>query len=651
MFLIVFTLSSMHEGVNAQTQKTFTDGNYSYTILDSSKKTVAFTGIEDEITEATLVIPKTVTYKKETYTVTSVQYDSKYQLFDSVTSIIVPDSLTEEFIIKNSLINEHIFLERADPDIVPFPNLKEITFSGTNTPKEISILTYLSGDALIYHVPDGAEEAYEAIAKSNQQLIIDTYDAIARDITYKAIDFKPVIVSNRQPKKESELFSTEYGIYQVTKSAMDGQGEVTLLYSKGLVPVKEFETEGNMIYPHPYWGEYTIESEVTNQQFEYKVTALGKYSLTGIQAAVLTIPDTITKMDTYSIDATNLKGIFFSANCMTIPAKVLISGENDAQLALIHVPSTVKELKENALYGIVADHLIVPKSAKHASKEYSKCNNVIETETAKNDMKATGLSLKKDNISTVISENKLLSVNANNVDSTETIGYVSLDNGTVKVNEKGMIIPKHKGVGYIIAYSTLSGKHCMAKVIVEDKVFTSGIYKYRVNYDTKPTVTIIGCSPKSSTTKLVFPSTVTYKKKKYTVTQIMAGDSIIDEDRVWDYTGKNGYPRTYDYQKPLIDSKTAKKSKIKEIVIPSTVKLQVSNFGELPKLKVIRFKGTKAPTMISMTKSVISKATIYVPKKAIGAYKKTTWQVIKSSSEWERYQGWEKKSKYVIKTY
>lgn len=650
-FIIVFTFGSIHTRVNAETKTTFTADDYIYTVLSSSDKTVAFTGIAGEITATTITIPKTVIYENETYTVTSVDYDSKYQLFDSVTSIVVPESVTEEFVITNSLINESMFLEHSEPDLVPFPYLTDITFLSATAPKKISILTYLAGYALTYHVPDGSEASYEAIAESNQQLLPDRYDAIDGDSTYKAIDIKPVIVSSSQPEKESELFSTEYGVYLVTKSAADGQGEVTLIDSKKLVPVKEYETEGNMIYVRPYWGEYTMESEVSYKNYDYTVTGLGKNALAGIQVAVLTIPDTITQMEDHCIDATDLKAIFFSANCRTIPAKVFITGENDANLALIYFPATVTELKENALSCVVTANLVVPKNAKHASTEYNKCNIVTETTTSSNDVEASGLTVPKDTLTTKISQTKSLGVTIENTNSTEAMMYVSLDNGTAKVSQKGVVTPKHKGTGYIVAFTSRSGKHSMMKVTVKDTTFTSGIYTYRVNYDTKATVTIIGCSPKSSTTKLVFPSTVTYNKKKYTVTQIMAGDSMMDESRVFEYTGKNGYPRTYDYQAPLIAAKTAKKSNITEIVIPATVKLQVSNLGELPKLKIIRFKGTTVPTFISMTKSVLSNATVYIPKKAITAYKKTTWQVILSDSEWRTYTGWEKKSKYVLKTY
>jgi hypothetical protein len=163
-------------------------------------------------------------------------------------------------------------------------------------------------------------------------------------------------------------------------------------------------------------------------------------------------------------------------------------------------------------------------------------------------------------------------------------------------------------------------------------------------------VAVISCEPTKSLKVLNIPASVEYKGKKYTVTQVCAGDYVIDEYNWWGYTSELGFPRVYDTLVPLISDKNAKNSNITEVVFPSTIKRNVASLGNLTKLKKIVFKGTKAPALIAFSDQNYNTAIIYVPSKALTAYKKTTWRK-GNYEEFVYYNVYSEKSKIKLKTY
>jgi len=56
---------------------------------------------------------------------------------------------------------------------------------------------------------------------------IKFYDRVDSDHTYYTYNVPPAVLSSTQKKSESTVFSTEHGVYLVTKSAKNGQGITT----------------------------------------------------------------------------------------------------------------------------------------------------------------------------------------------------------------------------------------------------------------------------------------------------------------------------------------------------------------------------------------------------------------------------------------
>lgn len=648
VLLILMFIFKDNKIVKADSSQTFTVDGYQYTVTNKTKKTVKFIGLQDGISTKEIVIPESVTYGNKIYTVTSVYVEGCSKNSDKVKSIIVPKSLKGEFIITASKeqIKKSTEFDNLDVSVldIPYINLEKVTFLGTVAPSKISIMIDLKEKPLDYYVPSQSEAAYEAVSCPNTKCMIDQYDMLDSDHTYKWLEIAPRIISESRPNPEATLFATEYGLYQVIESAVGRKGKVALLNSKKLIPVLADETPNEY---DEYNGEYTLESEVNYGEYQYSVTKLAKNAIHwSIKGEILTIPDTITQMDDHAINAYCTKAIFFSKNCKTIPSKLFICGEEAKDICFMYIPNTVSKIEKDAFQGVKAQYIFVPQNATYSASELKKYGTVIVT-NKKKEIVSNGIKV-ADKFNVQISKNKSVNACCYNKNATEKIWYISIDNSTFKVSNTGIITPKHKGEDYLVVLAENSGEHKSSKVVVKDMVFTNGIYTYRMNYDTNPTVTIIDCKPNSTMKKLIIPSTVTYKNKKYTVTQIVAGDSIITDK--WLYTGEKGYSRTYDYAEPLIKNDIAKKLKVDEIVIPATVTLHVSYFGNLPKLKIIRFKGTKAPKSISTSYKMVKQVTFYIPKKSYANYKKMTYQ-IKDLEHGTTYTGWEKASGFQLKMY
>lgn len=624
-FLIVSVMNVQSVKVKAETV-TFDDGKLTYQITDEKKQTVELVGSLRNITDTKLIIPNKVSYKGTTYTVTSIDYDSEGYYNTTVTEIVVPETIVADVVIRNSEMSD-IQYENNDPDSnVPFQMLHKITFLAQEIPTKIQVQAYLYDSDFIIEVPAGQEELYAKRFGTLKLLAINFYDRIDGDHGYYTYNVEPIILSSTQKAYEPRVFHTDHGIYLVTKSAKDGQGEVKLVRCQSTLASNPFKTVNSGNYVYPDWSDETIETEVISGNYHYTVTSLAKNALSEVTPTVLTIPDTITQMDTPCINPAKLRALFLSKNCIKVDSRLFAIGEFDDTIPLIYIPSGIQYVEENALYGTRVGRLVIPSTIKLSSSVKQRVDRVSTYQVNTSDIPAESLATANTTVSAKVKTKKQLHVIASNTDSTDTINYVSMDNGTALVTEKGLVTPAHHGAGFIVAYSVLSGKHQIIKVDVQDQTFTNGIFTYRINYSTKKTVTLIGCKPKKNTTAITIPSTVTYKKVKYTVTKVCAGKSIIDNDHQWDYTNKNGYVRTYDYDAPLIKDSVAKVCKVTQITVPSTVTTIVSNFGNLTKLKKVIFNGKKAPKTIALSVYNLQKATLYVPRYYIKNYKNTEYR-------------------------
>lgn len=652
--LLISTIFISDFTAKADTESNFTVDKISYEIIDTTTHSVRVVGFSDSLNSETISIPNTVQYNQTDYTVTELIYDSLSATYPSVKEIIVPNTLTGKFIIKNSYITEHEYNTNGDdnPKPMPFPNLSKITFLGDTSPTEISVMSYLNGSDMVYHVPSGSEIAYALVSKPYKYATLGWLDRIDGDSTYITYDIDPVIYSDQISNPEPHLFTTEYGVYVVTNSASNGNGTVTLVKALNLIRTYQYKTPDSGYFTYPNWDDYTIETTAAyNNEYQYTVTTLGQGSLLQQKPTMLTIPDTITKMDTHCINSAELKFLFLSKNCLTISDSIFNGGEEDDEICLIYVPDGVKKISSNAFSSVRGGTLMLSKGTNITKSSISKrFDSVTYYQKKSSDILATGLKVPASKISVSISTTKNIGITTKNKKSTEKIHYISMDNSTAKISSSGKITPKHQGTNYIVAVSELTGQHALIQVKVKDKTFKSGIFTYRINYDTKNTVTIIDCTPKKSTTTLTFPSTVKYNKKTYTVTQVMAGKSIIDRDQHYLYTAKKGYKRTYDYETPLIKDSIAANLKITKVVYPSSISMQVSNLGNLKSLKKIVFKGSKAPSLISLPENTFKKAKIYVPKKYLSSYKNTSWRY-GSNTEYTYYHKWNKGSIIRFITY
>lgn len=646
MFFSLLCIVLNFQKVSADEVNVFDDGTYTYQITDELKQTVTLTGSIKELSQKEVNFPSHVDHKGKNYTVTSIQFDVMYRRHKQVETLTIPDTIIGEI----SFLNQSQF-EDNDYDFA-FPNLTKVTFTGTILPSKIDLGFTVTDHDILIEVPAGQETMYESRLQPFHLLVMEMLDLVDGDDTYTCMDIKPIVISSAKTDYEPTVFSNENGTYLVTKSGLSKTGEVKLLYAKQAVIQSKFTKMEPERSSTQYWGESTIITEATfNNKYHYTVTSLATGSLRDINTSVLSIPDTITSIEKSAINSKFLKAIFLSKNCTTLPNHIFAVGESDAELALVYVPSTVEKIESNAFYGIHADTVLLSKQSSADQAMLKKqFTNIIYFSEKQNDIVANALTT-ASTITTYVGTPKQLSVKAINQKSTDSIRYISLDNGTALVSKDGKVTPKHNGNGYILAYSTLSGEHTLIRVKVKDRTFTKGIFTYRINYSKKNDVTVIECKPNKNTKTITIPSSVTYKGTKYSVTQILGGKSILDSDFYYDYTGKNGYPRTYDYNTPLIPDSIAKNSKLEKIVIPSSVRLNIGYLGNLKKLNTISFKGNKAPSLIvfneAQTKNTI---TLKVPKKAAANYRKTTYFIM-GKDYTSRYNGWSKKLGLKIKTY
>jgi hypothetical protein len=366
---------------------------------------------------------------------------------------------------------------------------------------------------------------------------------------------------------------------------------------------------------------------------------------------MLTIPDTITEMYPNSIYAGNyLNYVFFSRNCNTITSDIFNSGENGAQNGvLFYAPAGVTKLDVDYRNNKISQ-IYLPKEISVTKNLSKACSKIVYYSKSSVNAPDNVIKVSSNSITASICGTKKITASNSNSKLKDTLHYISMDPGVASVSDKGTITPKHKGTAYLLVFSEVTGAHQLIQVNVKDTTFTKGIFTYRLNYSSTPEVTVISCKPTKSMKTLTIPSFVEYKGKKYTVTQVCAGDYVIDQYNWWTYTAKAGFPRLYDWEKPLISDTNAKGCNITEVVFPSTIKRTVANIGNLAKLKKLVYKGTKAPTCIAMSEQNIKNATVYVPAKALSAFKKTVWKWKVGENEYSA-NGYFKDSKIKLETY
>lgn len=638
--------------VNDGQSAAFTVGAFSYTVVNENDKTVCITGIKPEADTKELVIPNQVTLQGSSYTVTDINFDSQSEQFEQIKTIQIPASITGKIWIGSSKLNG-VLPQEADtlerPYCVPFPALEKVTFLGKTAPQAIYILSYLSGQDMIYQVPSGSEAAYEAVSqKSFSQPVLSIYD-YEGDHTYMQYAVAPVIVSDTAANPEPHLFQTDKGIYMVTGSAAEGKGTAALILCRKLVGRYGYSTPDSGQYSYPVWDDYTIESEAAYKTYQYTVTYMKTGALLGFRTiTMLTIPDTITEMEPNSIYAGNyLNFVFFSKNCKTISSDVFNSGENGAQnIAVFYVPTGVERL-EGTFSSLHISQLYLPKGVKVSAKVTKACDKAVYYTGAGSDTK-NSIELSTNKITAVVGTKK--QIGASNTDKSfkDSLHYVSMDPGIASVTDSGMITPKHQGTAYILVFSEAAGAHQLIQTTVKNSVFTKGTFTYRINYSSKPEVTLISCQPAKSAKKLQIPSSVTYQGKTYQVTQICAGDYVVNSIDP-DYSLTKGYQRIYATEVPLIADQTAKSSNITEVIIPATVKRTTASLGNLPKLKKIVFKGTTAPSLIALSTQNYNNAVLYIPKKAYTTYQKTNWKWKTDNAEY--FSKYLKSSNIKLKAY
>lgn len=186
--------------------------------------------------------------------------------------------------------------------------------------------------------------------------------------------------------------------------------------------------------------------------------------------------------------------------------------------------------------------------------------------------------------------------------SNENIYWLSGNTDILDVTGGGAVIPKKAGETYVIAYTRTSGLHQAVKVTVTETVFQEGIFTYRITDPDKRTVTLCSIRPDKKTEDLRIPEKVTYQKKTYSVTSVIADPEDVSTalipQKYWD-------------------------NNIKKITFPKTVTGKVGHLGKLEHIKSVTFLGKKAPEEVRWYLDdgyLAFHAVIYVPKGSVGAY-------------------------------
>lgn len=653
IMLGVFVFALLFSGKVVSAQEVFTQNNICYEVTGSN--TVEVDDLTKEYNQKRLEIPETVTYNNQTYMVTAVNMDHLGPIYHSVEEMLIPASVTEQVVVARQDYDRYIqyMLEHGNDDyedlnlrkdffglvddegewtvsydngqnFQAFPNLKQISFLGKTPPKNIQIERYVFEYDLCYIVPEGTENAYKTVAKDINVFFFAGYNGVKECSSYKVRKISPLIMQENHNNIEKNIFSTKKGLYLVKEKAETGTGKVILLHAYPQVDlVGQIQTL-----------EYVMESTVKNGKYTYAVDEVESAAFTEINTYVLTIPDTVTTLNEASLPS-EAWYVFLSKNVKKLPVGVMQYEIAQPSCRLLYATG-LKEYKYNS---IGADILIVNKETK------IKNENQIGSEVKRVTPVSSGEAIKvSDKLKVTVSESKRLKASFKKK-TKEHLMYMLLctshrssdddENSYVRMSDTNQITAKKAGVSYVLVYSLESGKHKIVEIESKDRTFKKGIYTYAINNTgAKNTVTIKKCEPGKNIKTLVLPSSVTYKGITYTVTGAYGQPSFDLEDYDYDVHFKEGMnEKFYKTGQPIVSHKTAKKSKIKKIVVPATMTEEVILTSKLSKLNTIECKGKKPPKVLCYWGADETQVTVRVPKNKVGKYKS---RVYGQGKDWNR---------------
>ena len=290
-YVIAYTRTSgLYKAIKVTvTNKSITQGIYTYRITDALKKTVALSQVKPTSTTKTLNIPETIKYDNKTYTVTEVTANpdntgiplisDKYK-DNQITKIVFPKTITGTI----------GYLGKMN-------NIKTIQFKGTTAPKEIrdwngdgGLLTY---QAVIY-VPKNTVKAY-----TSALWIYNDYNSYSVLHYSNNVNYHILETGNDQLQR----FVKNGILYQVTKQAGKTSGNVTVRGAKTSL------------------DEIKVGGTVTQGKYTYHITEVSYEAFRGSKAETIILGDSITKVGKYAFNE-KVKHVTWSKNCKTIPSSI-----------------------------------------------------------------------------------------------------------------------------------------------------------------------------------------------------------------------------------------------------------------------------------------------------------------------------------------
>lgn len=474
LFVAIIRTSSI---VYAKEEAVYKDDIYCYQITNETKKEVTLIGVELQNEQKELSIPGKVTINGVEYTVRNVDINFRYY-----TNADYKDNYRKV----TKLNVEETFSGIISSPVYVFPNVTCIEFFGkTILPEKVDV-EIVNNDTnldVLYLVPSGMEKEYEKVI--HQVMNYSVYS----DIYEHNIPMTPTIATSLNDNMEYGCFQKDGFIYQVTKPAGEGVGEVQLI---GIT---------NMLYV----SYVSLPDTVTNNGYTYRLTKLCKFGLVGCKATVVIVPNSVTKMesDVFGID---VELLFLSKNCKVIPSRLITDENYESRLRFVYVPEGVTTLSEDAFNftNLNKSSIILPTSLKSIGKRsvygcklvtflnkkpianiasavkngttvkvnqtaIKKYKSILGTKisvvAAKNITKSTKLSINTTSLKMKVSQKKTLKGTLTK-GSNETIYWLSSDNDILEVSDKGVIKTKSKGTAYVVAYTRTSGLRKVVKVTV-----------------------------------------------------------------------------------------------------------------------------------------------------------------------------------------
>lgn len=475
--LILMLMILIPSRVQAKEETVYKDGNYCYYITNETTKEVTLIGIEIKESMEEVTIPGKAIIKSTEYTVSKVDIlwnyysNEAYQDFYKNTHKL---NIQENF--KGSLINP----------LYAFQNVTSIEFYGKETmPKEVKVETSNRKENLdiLFIVPVGMEEKYKNIIK--ETLVYYVYS----DLYEQDISMTPTIVTAETDTIEYGLFNVDGFIYQVTKSAKNGIGEVQLIGISSMLDQSYI----------------SLPDTVNNKEHSYKLTQLCKFGLVGTRATVIHLPDSVTSMESGVFDK-YVELLFLSKNCKVIPGWLITDENMESSLRFVSIPEGVTTLSDNAFNFLNKNQssIILPTTVKTLgkksvygckivtflnkkpvsniaaaikngttvkvdksvlSKYKSLLSKKVSVTSAKNIVKSNTITLNAFSLNMVLSTTKSLKGTLSK-GSNETIYWLSSNSDILSVSSKGAVTAKRVGTAYVIAYTRTSGLYKAVKVTI-----------------------------------------------------------------------------------------------------------------------------------------------------------------------------------------